>query len=360
MQTLIYAVQVIAVFQAVFFAVFLVLRSRPPGLANAMLAAFLIAIAIQVAAAVVSDQGAAPGIIDPRPAVAFAIGPLFYSYVRALSGAATRMTLRQGAHFLPFGLASVWLLWGVGPTPLFGIALYVSLFAYLAAAFREQRLFARRLSEEFADFERLAAPWLRQVIVFFAIVAAIDFVSNVYNPPSALWLNQLAYAAVMASIAAFIAFMVFKALEQPKLFAGREMTLPPEAAPKYHYSQLTEADVAEAVARLDRLMAHDKPHLREDVSLRHIADAVGVTPRELSQIINETYGRNFADFVNRARVADVIAAFSADPQGARSITEIMTAAGFPSKSTFNRAFKRVTEQTPSAYRQRLADGAAEN
>ena len=65
--------------------------------------------------------------------------------------------------------------------------------------------------------------------------------------------------------------------------------------------------------------------------------------KALSVAVNRCSGDNVSRYVNSHRVG---AACSALRQGV-SVTEAMLAAGFATKSNFNREFLRVTGQSPS-------------
>ena len=60
---------------------------------------------------------------------------------------------------------------------------------------------------------------------------------------------------------------------------------------------------------------------------------------------------SFNDYINNLRVEEVIRHFHLLKQKQYSLLGIAFDAGFNSKSTFNRAFKRVTGLSPSQYLQ---------
>jgi AraC-like DNA-binding protein len=69
----------------------------------------------------------------------------------------------------------------------------------------------------------------------------------------------------------------------------------------------------------------------------------------VAQVLNEGLAVNFYEFVNEYRVREAQSRI-ADPRSAdQTLLTIAFESGFNSKASFNRAFKRVTGQTPSAY-----------
>jgi AraC-like DNA-binding protein len=79
-----------------------------------------------------------------------------------------------------------------------------------------------------------------------------------------------------------------------------------------------------------------------------LAQIVGVTPNQLSFVLNRYLGKSFFDFVNSVRIDHALRLLVEEPD--RQILDIAISIGFNSKSTFNLAFKKITGTTPSAYR----------
>jgi AraC-like DNA-binding protein len=106
------------------------------------------------------------------------------------------------------------------------------------------------------------------------------------------------------------------------------------------------ADLLPWRARLLTLMQDQRPWLEPELTLPQLAQRLGIHPNVLSRIINTGCGQNFNDFVNSYRVAQA-RQLLADPQFAHySLLGVALASGFNSKSTFNRVFKKLTEQVP--------------
>jgi len=87
-----------------------------------------------------------------------------------------------------------------------------------------------------------------------------------------------------------------------------------------------------------------------ELSLAKLAEASGLNIHLASKAINECSGGNFYDWVNLYRVEKAKSLLlDSDTQ----ISRICYDVGFNSKSTFYAAFKKVTGQTPGAYRKNL-------
>lgn len=163
--------------------------------------------------------------------------------------------------------------------------------------------------------------------------------------------------AILAGGLALLAFsFVLLRLTPPEIAASPAAAGTPAALVTPASASPPDAEEAALLARLMRLMDHDKVYREEGLSVAALANRVGVPEYRLRRLINQRLGhRNFTSFVNLYRLAETKAAL-ADPQQARvPVLTIALDAGFQSIGPFNRAFKADTGMTPSEYRrERLA------
>jgi len=91
-------------------------------------------------------------------------------------------------------------------------------------------------------------------------------------------------------------------------------------------------------------------HLDANLNLNRLARRIGIVQRQVSGVINRKTGLSVSQFINGMRI-DFACEKLIDTD--MSVTEIMLAAGFNTKSNFNREFKRCTNMSPSAYRKSI-------
>ncbi|MEM1175442.1 MAG: helix-turn-helix domain-containing protein [Pseudomonadota bacterium] len=84
------------------------------------------------------------------------------------------------------------------------------------------------------------------------------------------------------------------------------------------------------------------------LTLASLARHVASNTSSVSAAINTVFGKNFSDFVNEYRVDTVKASMLESP--GNNMLDLALDAGFSSKTSFNRVFKAMTGQTPSAWR----------
>jgi AraC-like DNA-binding protein len=115
------------------------------------------------------------------------------------------------------------------------------------------------------------------------------------------------------------------------------------------YDELRKAKEANTVRDLLDYFENEKPYLNNILSLKELADELGIPVNQLSHIINERIGKNFFDFVNTYRVEEFKSRASHPDFQNYTLISIAYDSGFNSKATFNRVFKKYTGQTPSNY-----------
>lgn len=117
---------------------------------------------------------------------------------------------------------------------------------------------------------------------------------------------------------------------------------------RYGATTLRGVDVEGCLRKVDSLMATPSVYQDEDLSLANLAERVGLTSHQLSELINSRVGIGFARYVREKRVEAAKALLLADP--ARSILSIGMETGFRSQSNFYAAFKEVTGRSPGEFR----------
>jgi AraC-like DNA-binding protein len=120
----------------------------------------------------------------------------------------------------------------------------------------------------------------------------------------------------------------------------------------------TRAALPEDDAIVSRLRAHMQQNLAwrdETLTIAVLAAQLGEPEYRLRRAINGTLGhRNFAQFLNGYRLAEVKAALADKTQRGVPILTIALDAGFGSLGPFNRAFREAEGTTPSEFRARAA------
>jgi AraC-like DNA-binding protein len=105
------------------------------------------------------------------------------------------------------------------------------------------------------------------------------------------------------------------------------------------------------LAALRDLMERQRAYREEGLTIAAVAARLGTPEYRLRRLINQRLDfRNFSEFLNRYRLADVTQALADPAQAEVPILTIALDAGFGSIGPFNRAFKAHTGLTPTEFR----------
>lgn len=119
---------------------------------------------------------------------------------------------------------------------------------------------------------------------------------------------------------------------------------------KYKKSSLDELRKAEIKRQVLNEFENEKYHLNSLASLSELAKKINETTHHVSQVINEQLEMNFFELLAKYRINEAKKIIEKDVDKKLTIEEIAEKVGYNSKSAFNNAFKKLTLQTPSEFR----------
>jgi AraC-like DNA-binding protein len=297
----------------------------------------------------------------------FLAGPTFYFYVKSIAFSDFHLGKRQLIHALPFLLVAFYFIGtfhiysivtkqtmlASHDTPFQSIGLFYNLgvhlhiLAYNIGSLFILKNYRAKIRQEFSSIQNINLSWLSVVLYGFLMAwctSVIHFIlmAFVVNIPVNLDLiNFLAFFA-------FFNFIFFKALIHPTIFSGVEE----ESRQKAPY--LSKSVEKQYLNRLSQYMESEKPYLDPNITLIDLSRKVLIPHRSLSEIINNTLGLNYYDFINTYRIKESQRLLSDNKTQSKTILEILYEVGFNTKSSFNQAFKKHTGTTPTEYkRQRI-------
>lgn len=301
----------------------------------------------------------------------FAMGPLLYFYVLAMSDRGFHWRHTYVIHFTPALLCIVVLLpfytltadeklvqlahyTGVsygGRRFLFWalIPFSLSIFTYSLLGFRRLVRHKRDIREEFSALEGRTLNWLLYFCGFGMVVAL-----GLIPPPLLLGVETLYQNSVMVAALYFIGI---RSLSQRTVYeeqsAGEEQPgqeEEPSQHTKYQKSGLTPDEERARYQQLVELMTQERPYLEPTLSLGDLATQLDISGAHLSQALNSGGGISFFDLVNQYRVnyaKELIERYRGEKV---ALIAVAMESGFNSKTSFYQQFKKYTGMTPAKFR----------
>jgi AraC-like DNA-binding protein len=290
----------------------------------------------------------------------FLIGPLIYLYVNSFLKKKDLFDYRISLHFLPFTGALLFLLfffrslhqfiiWESAIDLIDTILILAHNLIYIVLTLFSMKSTTLSLSGFYKSILISShSTWLQILLIGFILIWIINLNSfaifMIIRRPG--W---CAYTASVYALAAFlfITILMFFLLLKPDVYY---------MIAKYKNNKLKDQDKSDYLQKLNAHMETRKPFLNPDITLESLANEISVSPRILSQIINETFTKNFKSYILEYRIKESMKILADTKHSKLTILEVLYQVGFNSKSAFNNQFKLYTNLTPIEYRSKAIAG----
>ncbi len=120
------------------------------------------------------------------------------------------------------------------------------------------------------------------------------------------------------------------------------------ARESYASSTLTHVDCDAALSRLDSLMQKERLYEDAELSLPRLAEKLGVSAHQLSELMNARLGKGFSRFLREQRIDAAKTMLRDEPSA--SVLSVGLSVGFTAQSNFYEAFREIEGMTPGQYR----------
>ncbi|MBK8610084.1 MAG: helix-turn-helix transcriptional regulator [Chitinophagaceae bacterium] len=230
---------------------------------------------------------------------------------------------------------------------------YLIFFYYLLLTIRSYKKYRDYVRENFSATDEIRFDWLRNILYAISAGVIIGFIftliallrengsAYIFDWYGYLFLGLITY---YISIAGY--FIKPSSLQKLHFAAETQPEIPGDTRPK-PVEPIPELDNWKE--KLVRYMEQHKPYLEPELNLSDLAKQLVTNTSVLSKVINDGTGRNFNDFINHYRVAEVIEKLKSKDHEKMTLLGIAYDCGFNSKATFNRAFKKMAGTTPKEF-----------
>ena len=282
-----------------------------------------------------------------RPLFAMLLGPCLYVYFLCVR--------RQDARFLKndlwhFGLGALIfiVLSQVKPLrALIDVAILASFVIYTSLIALQMRSGQQALAH-LGGYAASAFRWLMGLILLALVNILLEIAVN---------LEMQTGVALHDSISLFVASIAFFAINASIMLAALKRSDWLEWMYQFGEQTLQVAapsiapDMAQALFnRWENLVKTEQLHKQEfGITLPQAARKLQVPARQLSNAINQIYGKSFSIYLNDQRIQEAKRLLIDAPE--MTVIDVMQESGFSSKSNFNKEFLRVTGMSPSGFRE---------
>ncbi|MBR7800645.1 AraC family transcriptional regulator [Undibacterium fentianense] len=281
-----------------------------------------------------------------RPFCAMLIGPCLYVYFSCVTRPDGALRQSDFLHFL-VGILILSVIVFFKPLRAFiDYAILTSFILYTALIGYQIRLGEQALAH-LNQFAKPAYRWLKILLLLAVLNIILEVAVNLEMQSGVALRNT--YSLSVASLIFFCIniSIVLAALHRHDWLEWMYQF----GEQKLGLSAITIAsDAAHSIFdRWENLVKDQQLHKQEfGITLTHAAKKLQVPARQLSNAINQVYGKSFSVYLNDLRIQEAQALLRNNSD--LSMIDIMQASGFSSKSNFNKEFLRVTGMSPSTYR----------
>ncbi|WP_138432941.1 helix-turn-helix domain-containing protein [Winogradskyella algicola] len=296
----------------------------------------------------------------------FLYGPLLYFYFKRVVEN-YKISIKDSVHLIPTVLLIFWLMpyYSLSATEKFNLlmdntesvnlgrkalvvikSLSLSLYAIgIYFVYRNKKKNVRDRNSEIKS----RALWERSIMIIFVcyafayllhgavVVRLVDYMPFTYLK-SVFMIAMIFYMALMSGL-------------RPEIIMNANINVVGinKLPIKYEKSNLTESLSNELKDKLVELLTHQKVYKDNSISLESLSEMLETTRHNASQVINEHFDMSFYDLINQYRILEAVDIFDEDKKQNLNIIEVAYEVGYNNKVTFNKAFKKHMNQTPSTY-----------
>jgi AraC-like DNA-binding protein len=324
-------------------AVRVMLVTRKLGWPNGLISLFFALLAVQAILTGFRFIYALKFVVLIQPVLAMLICPVAYLAFISLRGPGNEQLSKSNLwHLLPTAMMAliVWFNFSI-PIPV-DIIIWISFVVYSALLFREVR-------EGPDTFERFGTDDTQALVTVRIATLCLLIAIMIFDVM--IFLNFRYWDGSITQEIMILGSILLIAMSASMLIMPSDYPIP-VVMKRLHHSVVANLAAAtdedlETFKRLEEIMNTKKSYQDPNINITRIARQLHIPARSVSNAVNRVRKQNFSLFVNRLRVFDACSLLENTDM---PVTEIMFAAGFQTKSTFNREFLSITGHSPSNYR----------
>lgn len=367
------SIALITVFVMILLAFFLLTVHRKNKLPNILFACFLLLTAFDLSGFFSYHYFDISLDFDIfRMTTSILIMPFFYLYVKSVCFSDFRLNGKHLVHSITFFASNILFAPKVylgteiennqflahfektTEVQIFHILGEVQYVFYIVLIFVILKKYKKIYLENYTNSQNSSYNWLFQMTVIFLVAHCIFIFKSLLKYTD--YRELFDWSNVIIGIVAMIisCWFVLKALNNPELFKGvdSEMVLVNKAVnPKINSVEKEKTNfVNSQIQSLRKEVSEQELYLNPSLTIQELSQKVGIPVRDLSLLINQNINQHFFDFINEFRIEKAMKILKDDSKSKLTVLEILYEVGFNSKSSFNTAFKKHTNMTPTAFR----------
>jgi AraC-like DNA-binding protein len=291
------------------------------------------------------------------------LGPSLFLYVKVLLDQSIKLNIfKLVIQLLPFIPAITFIIYflfqdtstrlnmlienfekGLWHTNLLNLLVYFQMTVYLILCYKAIQKQLKISSKITVNKIQMDVSWLRIYVV-------LNLSFMLLSAPLSFYLANEKVNLLIAQFAMIIQFIYLfvKSTLQTGFFPAEAIS---EVKSKDVALKITDQTASDYYKELTILMELKKPYLKEDCNILIVSEQTGISIHHISNILNNHINKSFPDFINEYRINEAKKILSSKQINKLTLEALGFECGFGSKSSFNKAFKKLTKLTPSEFRE---------
>lgn len=297
----------------------------------------------------------------------FLIGPVFYFYLKSLLSQDFSLTKKEIIHFLPAVLYFTYsLVVFIGDKLIldefyfyadgrdkdldfwYQFSGLISMLFYLALSLKHYLEYRKASLQEVSFADEIAFKWIQHFTIAFGLILILRVLFFILNPEWGEFGSKYWYYLCFSILLMYISITGYSST----LKAGT-IPRPKLNTPNNQFKEENKADESEDLSiwkhKINTLIESNDIFKNPNLTLTDLARNLETNRNIISKVINQEFQMNFNDYVNEKRVESIIKRLKNGEHIKTTLLGIAIDCGFNSKTTFNRAFKKYTGESPKQY-----------
>jgi AraC-like DNA-binding protein len=211
-------------------------------------------------------------------------------------------------------------------------------------------------ANRFSNLSLLSVSWIRNFLIAYFIFLLVDGGLTILKLTIGPQYDKM-WWAYLANLALTYYISIYGLYTRPPLdiqFDLSKTILNEAPTPKTQTDASTpDTDIQLWKEKIKTHIESTQAFINPELRLSEIATHLSINVSQLSTLINACFGQNFNDLINSYRIEAFIQKVKAGQLSTQTIMGLAYDSGFNAKTTFNRAFKKHTGSSPSAYLKNL-------
>jgi len=231
---------------------------------------------------------------------------------------------------------------------VFNIVIILQGVFYTIFCLRELHRFQYFRKKQLSKFQLSTLLWLKIFVLVNVILWMFGTTAAVLDILGIQLFFDL-FKIFYAGLSVFTLIMAVFMIKLPELFSESEDIIYLSRVSKVSSSKTITDQNNKDFEIISEFIEREKPFLKSDLTMQDLVESTGIPYKRISEVFNKNFNKTFYEVMNEYRLEEAKDLINKGFHQNYTISHLAEKAGFNSKTTFNRIFKKYTDQTPSDY-----------